>query len=211
MTPGKHAKVEAAAAAHGDVTVDMPSAWESWARHLVEMVVVMMLGMMVLSYPVTAIAGALGYRDLASSMPGVAILLMAAEMTLPMALWMAYRGHRRRAVAEMSAVMAAPAAALAAATALGLALGTALVPMYHAAMMVAMVGFMLFRRDEYSRHPSGGTPAGLARRARPSVADHPRTTPADKLDHDGRAPEALRGAPVPHELPVPCVDAETAR
>jgi hypothetical protein len=130
-----------------------PSPWERWAGHLVEMLVAMMLGMHLLAYPGALVAGALGYPDLRTAAPGVVILVMAVEMTLPMALWMAYRGHRRRAVLEMSAVMAVPAAALAAAAGLGLLPTAGLASAYHAAMMAAMVGYMLYRRDEYSCHP----------------------------------------------------------
>lgn len=158
MPGNAHDPAGVTAAVHG-IVPELPiegarsSPWEQWAGHLVEMMIAMMLGMHVLSYPTAVLAGALGsHPDLRSAAPGVTMLVMAVEMTLPMALWMAYRGHRRRAVVEMSAVMAAPAAALAAAAGLGLIAAAVLASTYHAAMMVVMVGYMLYRRDEYSCH-----------------------------------------------------------
>lgn len=117
------------------------------ARHLAEMVVVMMAGMMVLSAPVAAIARALGYPDLGTTMPAAATLVMAAEMTVPMALWMAFRGHHRRGVIEMSAVMAVPAIVLVAAGTAGLMTPLGSESAYHPAMLVAMVAYVLLRRD----------------------------------------------------------------
>ncbi len=120
------------------------------ARHLAEMVVVMLAGMMVLSVPVAAIEGALGHPDLGTTMPAAATLVMAAEMTLPMALWMAFRGHHWRGVMEMSAVMVVPAIALVAAGTAGLMSPLALESAYHPAMLVAMVAYLLVRRDGYA-------------------------------------------------------------
>ena len=139
-----------------------PSPWERWAGHLVEMLLAMMVGMHLLAYPGALAAGALGYPDLRTAAPWAMMLVMAVEMTLPMALWMAYRGHRRRAVLEMSAAMAVPAAGLAAAAGLGLLPAAGLASAYHLSMVVAMVGYMLLRRDEYSCHPSERASAGRA-------------------------------------------------
>lgn len=123
------------------------------ARQLAEMLLVMLAGMMVLAVPAAAIERALGYPDLGTTMPAAATLVMAAEMTLPMALWMAFRGHHRRGVMEMSAVMAVPAIALAAAGAAGLVSPLASESAYHPAMLVAMVAYLLARREP---HAGGG-------------------------------------------------------
>jgi len=128
------------------------SPWAAWARHVLEMVVMMMAGMMVLSVPVAAIAGALGHPSFSAEMPLLATVLMAAEMAVPMALWMAYRGHPRRSLVEMSGVMLAPAAVLVAAASAGLTSQEAAAGLYHPAMLVLMVGYMLLRRREYAGH-----------------------------------------------------------
>jgi len=124
--------------------------WSAWAHHLVEMILVMMIGMMILSLPVSAVAGALGYRDLSVQQPSLATLVMALQMTVPMALWMGYRGHHRRGVLEMSAVMIVPAIVLVAAAQVGLIASPGLVSTYHVTMLASMVGLMVLRRAEYS-------------------------------------------------------------
>ena len=43
-----------------------------------------------------------------SDHPVIDTLVMAADMTIGMAAWMAFRGHARRMVVEMSAAMVAP-------------------------------------------------------------------------------------------------------
>jgi hypothetical protein len=108
--------------------------------------------MAVLAHPVGALAGALGYPDLNASLPVVATLAMTLEMTVPMAMWMGYRGHRRRGILEMSAVMIVPALVLAAAAQAGIIGTTGLLSTYHVVMVAAMVGLMLVRRSDYSGH-----------------------------------------------------------
>jgi hypothetical protein len=109
----------------------------SFLRHYIEMVIVMFLGMGV----VMALAG----------MPEadtVALLYMGASMTVPMVAWMRVRGHGWRPSLEMGAAMMAPTV-----VAMGL-VGTVeyglLMGVEHVAMLLAMLGAMLYRRDEYS-------------------------------------------------------------
>lgn len=129
--------------------------WSHWVRHLVEMMLAMMVGMAILAYPVSLLAGILGYRDLTAELPGVAALVMAFEMTLPMALWMGYRGHARRGILEMSAGMVTPAIVLVVAAEVGLIAPSVLSSTYHVAMLATMVGLMLYRRADYSGPVSG--------------------------------------------------------
>ena len=58
--------------------------------------------------------GALGtsWTELTDTAPALMFLTMATTMTLPMVGWMAYRGHGRRAGAEMSASMFVPTLAV---------------------------------------------------------------------------------------------------
>src|SRR4051794_37715821 len=116
-----------------------------FARHYVEMVIAMFLGMAVLGVP----AGWVVDYDVPAQMLGA----MAVTMTVPMAGWMRYRGHGWRPVAEMSAAMLVPTAAVLGVLGTGLFadLG-ALLLIEHVAMFAGMLGAMLLRRDEYSGH-----------------------------------------------------------
>jgi hypothetical protein len=111
----------------------------SFLRHYLEMVIVMFVGMGV----VMAIAG-MPENDT------VALLYMGTSMTVPMLAWMRFRGHGWRPSLEMGAAMMAPTA-----IATGL-VGTVdydlLMGVEHVAMLLAMLGAMLHRRDEYTGH-----------------------------------------------------------
>ena len=67
--------------------------WRPWLQfllHLGEMVLAMMLGMYLLDAPSGAVISALGYSD---SDPVLSALVMTFNMTVPMVLWMRFRGH----------------------------------------------------------------------------------------------------------------------
>jgi hypothetical protein len=121
-----------------------------WLAHLLEMVVAMMVGMAVLGPQVEAIAAALGQPDVHHRVPQVAILLMALEMAVPMALWMNHRGHGHRGVAEMSAVMVLPALAFVGGAAVGWIATPALMSAYHATMYIGMIALMAYRRRDFT-------------------------------------------------------------
>ena len=117
--------------------------------HLVEMVVAMLVGMVALDLPISAGLSALGIANLHRDAPPVAILLMALEMTLPMALWMRIRAHRPRLILEMAAAMLVPSLVLAALSGVAVVSGSAAMGWDHPVMLVAMVAAMLLRRAEY--------------------------------------------------------------
>jgi hypothetical protein len=78
-------------------------------------------------------------------------MLMGVYMTVPMVLWMRYRGHAIARGVEMTGSMLVPtlfAAALSAGGVLGV--GAALA-VQHAVMVPAMLGVMLWCYDEYSQ------------------------------------------------------------
>ena len=111
----------------------------SFLRHYIEMVIVMFVGMGV----VMAVAG----------MPSddtVALLYMATSMTVPMVAWMRFRGHGWRPSAEMAGAMYAPT--FVAIALLGTVDYDLLMGLEHVAMLLAMLGAMLYRRDEYTGH-----------------------------------------------------------
>ncbi len=104
--------------------------------HFLEMVVAMMVGMVPLGLIYMTLEAAIPILE----EPAVIILLMDTFMTVPMVAWMWHRGHTWRQAAEMSASMLVPGTTF-------LALG-----MWgpgHIAMVLGMLGLMLYRRDEY--------------------------------------------------------------
>ena len=138
-----------------------------FARHYVEMVIAMFAGMGLLWLPASMALGAAGMSssELRADAPALLLLVMAFTMTAPMVAWMRYRGHGWRPSAEMAASMFLPTFAAIALLGGGLVedLGT-LLAIEHVAMLLAMLGAMLLRRDEYShdahaRHAAPGLPA----------------------------------------------------
>jgi hypothetical protein len=112
-------------------------------RHYAEMVVAMFLGMAVLGVPANWAMSAMGvdWNALTDDAPALMFLGMATTMTVPMVGWMVYRGHGRRANAEMSAALL---------TDLG-----ALMVLEHVAMLIAMAAAMLLRPAEYTHGAHG--------------------------------------------------------
>jgi hypothetical protein len=123
-----------------------------FVRHYVEMVVAMFLGMAVLGVPAEWALGAVGSSW---SQLGDELMLvgMAFTMTVPMVGWMRFRGHGRRANAEMATSMLLPT--LAAITLLvtdAVEDTGVLLVAEHVAMLAGMLVAMLLRRDEYTHH-----------------------------------------------------------
>jgi len=130
----------------------MSAATRNFARHYVEMVVAMLLGMAILGLPATAALDAIGVTssELENDAPALLLLGMAVTMTVPMVAWMRYRGHGWQASTEMAASMFLPTFAVIALLAGGLDdLGT-LMAIQHVAMFPSMLVAMLLRRDEYT-------------------------------------------------------------
>ena len=129
-----------------------------FARHFGEMLVVMLLGMGVLE-GLAALAFTAASSSLTGQPGGFRVMLMGLSMTVPMVLWMSYRGHSARRNAEMATSMLLPsalAAALVASGAFGLGVAFAV---QHAVMVPAMLAVMLWRYDEYGRaHPASSPP-----------------------------------------------------
>jgi hypothetical protein len=133
----------------------MSVATKRFVRHYVEMVAAMFIGMGVLGLPAGWALDAAGssWSQLHSDAPALMLLGMAVTMTVPMVGWMAYRGHGRRANAEMSVAMFVPTVGVIGL--LGAELVTdvgALLVIEHVAMFLSMLGAMLLRTAEYARH-----------------------------------------------------------
>jgi hypothetical protein len=133
----------------------MSSSTKHFIRHYVEMVIAMFAGMAVLGLPFGWLLGAAGssWSELTDTAPALMFLAMATTMTLPMIGWMAYRGHGRRANAEMSASMFVPTFAVIGLLGAGAVTDIgALMVIEHVAMLAGMLAVMLLRPAEYTHH-----------------------------------------------------------
>jgi hypothetical protein len=126
-----------------------------FARHYVEMVIVMFAGMAVLGLPAGWAMTAMGtsWDELQSDAPAAMFGLMAMTMIVPMVAWMRFRGHGWRANGEMSLSMVLPTlGAIALLSADVVEDVGALLVAEHVVMLLAMLGAMLLRPSEYMGH-----------------------------------------------------------
>ena len=120
-----------------------------FARHLLEMLVAMMVGMGVFGLAIGVLGEPPGYANLL-----VEYGLMGAFMAAPMVAWMRHRGHPWRDGGEMTGAMVLPMLALALPVELGVAVPglseVSLMVLSHAAMIGGMVALMLYRFERYA-------------------------------------------------------------
>src|SRR4026207_1910704 len=83
-------------------TVSVPTAIRRFSLHFLEMCIVMCAGGAVLNIAVFGAAMFLGYSNLVLQAPELSILIIAVDLTLAMAGYMALRGHATRHNVEMS-------------------------------------------------------------------------------------------------------------
>jgi hypothetical protein len=136
-------------------------------RHLLEMVVVMMLGMCILGAAfrefhilVFGTGFAAAWRDHVA----LAAFAMGFNMTLPMLLWMRYRGHSWERGGEMALAMNVPVLPLLVLYGLGAIPPAGVLAGQMMLMIPAMLVVMLYRKEEYAAphhgavHPRGRPP-----------------------------------------------------
>lgn len=122
-----------------------------FTRHLLEMVVAMMIGMVVLGLALEVFGEPPGYANAL-----VEYGLMGAFMSAPMVAWMRYRGHAWSDGLEMTAAMLVPMFAMVLPVELGVARyvpglsGHSLMLLSHVAMIGGMALLMLYRLDRYA-------------------------------------------------------------
>ena len=144
--------------------LDQPKDRKVWRflRHLLEMIVVMMLGMCVLGVGWGAfheVVFGSAFADAWRDYVGLAAFAMAFNMTVPMVLWMRYRGHSWERGGEMAIAMNLPLLPLLLLYSRDLILAQAVLELQMMLMIPAMVLAILYRRDGYSashqtaRHP----------------------------------------------------------
>ena len=136
----------------------------AFIRHFAEMVVAMLVGMGVLGGLAMLAFAAAGSGT--SDQPGaLRVTLMGVYMTVPMVLWMRFRGHAAGRCIEMAGSMIVPTLGVAALAAVGALGAGAALEVQHAVMVPAMLGVMLWRYGEYaSTHPPSPTLRGARRR-----------------------------------------------
>ncbi len=122
-----------------------------FARHYLEMVLAMLLGMAVL-WPLWSLAtrGADGAGWLRST--ETESLVRATAMAVPMAAWMVHRRHRTRLTVEMCAAMYAGHLVLFPLLWVGAVSEMGVMMWGHVLMPLLMLAAMLARRAEYLRH-----------------------------------------------------------
>jgi len=120
-----------------------------FVRHLVEMVIAMMVGMVALGVPLNAILVSQGYPNGLKPYPELSALAMTLEMTLAMAIWMLFRRHRFAIVAEMSGAMVAAAVIVVGLCSVHVLPASSAPVLSHVGMYAAMLGLMVYRRSEY--------------------------------------------------------------
>jgi hypothetical protein len=154
------------------------ASWLPFIRHYIEMVLAMAVGMFALiplwTYALQA-AGAPHLLDRAEPMA----LVMATDMAIGMAAWMAWSRHGWRDIAEMSAAMYLPFVIFFPATLAGIMTSGAMMAAGHALMLTSMLAVMLWRRDHYS-HRRPAPRAAEAETGAPGTADPARPRASSK-------------------------------
>jgi hypothetical protein len=130
----------------------------SFLRHLTEMTVAMIVGMVVLGAAFRTLHVLVfgnGFDNAWQDHTELAAFAMAFNMTLPMVAWMRHRRHTWERCGEMAAAMFVPAFVLLVLFWLGIIPAEAVLPLQMALMLPSMVVVMLYRIDEYSEpHPA---------------------------------------------------------
>ena len=124
-----------------------------FVRHLLEMTVAMVLGMVVLGAAfgeIHLLVFGSGFDQAWHRHVELTAFAMAFNMTLPMVAWMRHRGHSWRSSAEMAAAMFAPAIPVIALLRSEVIAFAAVCGLYCAVIMAAMLALMLYRRSEYA-------------------------------------------------------------
>lgn len=137
-----------------ELVLDRPQATKRrFARHFLEMLVVMMVGMCVFGAAFRGLHVLLFGNGVAAAWRDHVVLAasaMAFNMTVPMVLWMRYRGHSWERGGEMATVMNAPLPPLLVLYGLGAIQASGVLGLQMMLMLPAMLGAMLYRREEYS-------------------------------------------------------------
>jgi hypothetical protein len=120
--------------------------------HYLEMCMVMCVGAIVLSVAFFGAAALLGYTDLPQRAPALSALVVAVNLSLPMALWMRFRGIAWRPALEMSGATMLVGLLLIAGYRLGVVGQSSLIEVQTSLACPVMLAVMLVRFGIYSSH-----------------------------------------------------------
>jgi hypothetical protein len=123
----------------------LPAFW----RHFLEMLAAMAVGMIATGAVFLSVVGLKTWEQVTVQYPTQALLAMAVGMTVPMVAWMLFRGTGRRNSRAMAAVTVLPVVPFLFLVWSGVTT-SAQCGGYCVVMIAAMLGLMLYRRDEYS-------------------------------------------------------------
>jgi hypothetical protein len=123
----------------------LPPFW----RHFLQMIAVMMGGMIVSAAVLLTVVGPKTWEEVTTQYGAQALIVMAVGMTVPMAVWMLYRGMGWKNTYEMAAVMAIPVIPFLCLVWFDVT-KSAQCGAYCAVTVVAMLALMFYRRREYS-------------------------------------------------------------
>jgi len=167
-------------------------------RHLFQMALAMMAGMMV-SAAIFLSAVGMTAAEAMSEHAVLFVVLQAFGMTVAMVTWMRHRRHTWRSSSEMAAAMVIPAVPLICLRLLDVISGP-ICGVYCFATIVAMVVLMLHRRGDYGVVASASRPSRLVGSAAvlASFARSEGTTARSVTKRQSpRAAPAIRGTPRP--------------
>ena len=125
----------------------LPPFW----RHFLQMLAVMVAGMTATGAIFLTVVGLKTWEEVTIQYPTQALMAMAAGMTIPMVAWMLHRGMGRKNSYEMAVAMVVPVVPFLSLVWFDVTQG-ALCGVYCASTVVAMLGLMYYRRNEYSKH-----------------------------------------------------------
>jgi hypothetical protein len=118
-------------------------------RHFLQMLAVMMVGMVVSGAVLLSVVGLKTWEEVTTQYGAQALLVMAVGMTVPMAVWMLYRGMGWKNTYEMAAVMVIPVIPFLCLVWFDVTKSAQCGP-YCATTIVAMLALMFYRRRDYS-------------------------------------------------------------
>jgi hypothetical protein len=120
--------------------------------HYLEMCMVMCAGAIVLSVAFFGAAALLGYTEMPQRAPELSALVVAVNLSLPMAVWMRLRGMAWRPTLEMSGATMLVGLLLIAGYRLGVVAQASLIEVQTSLACPLMLAVMLLRFGLYSSH-----------------------------------------------------------
>ena len=132
-----------------------------FVRHFFEMLIAMLVGMAVLGLLFSGVLRLVGHDNVLHYV-ALRALFMATNMSIGMGVWMRRRGHSWAPIAEMAGAMYAPFVVLLVPFWTGLVSSGVLLAGGHLLMIPAMLGAMLYRREEYSQDHRRHSAAALS-------------------------------------------------